>query len=487
MPAGVGQFIVGVMTTIEMADPRRTRVELTTAQLDDLRSRIKGRVLHEGDEGWTEAIQIWNAMVATVPALVVQPVSAHDVAATLRFARAHDLLLSIKGGGHNIAGTAIAEDGLALDMSHMREITVDADAGLAHVEPGCLLKDVDRATQEHGLATVLGFISEVGVAGLTLGGGLGYLTRRFGWTVDNLVEVQIVTADGQIRVASREANAELFWGVRGAGANLGVVTRFTFRLHEVGPTVYGGLIAWPFGRADEVLSAYWTITRQAPRELAVWLILLNAPAEPFVPRQWHGKPICAMAVCYTGDLADVPRVTAPIRELADPIVDLLSEQPYTQVQSYLDDGEPTGNHYYWKTEYAAELSDGLLATARDLFVHCPIPGAELGFLHLAGSVNEREEDDGAVGNRDAHYAIGVNGMWEPGEPDADVFRQWIRDAGERIRPFSTGGNYINFQTADEDEGRVRAMYGANFSRLVEVKKAYDPDNLFRVNRNITAS
>ena len=211
---------------------------------------------------------------------------------------------------------------------------------------------------------MLGFISEVGVAGLTLGGGLGYLARQFGWTVDNLVEVEIVTADGQIRTASRDENTELFWALRGGGGNFGVVTRFTFRLHEVGPTVHGGLIAWPFERAAEVLSACRMITSQAPRELAVWLILLQAPPEPFVPRQWHGKRICAMAVCYSGDLADVPRVLAPIRALADPVLDLLAEQPYAQVQSYLDDTEPKGHHYYWKTEYTAELSDGLLATVR---------------------------------------------------------------------------------------------------------------------------
>ena len=252
-----------------------------------------------------------------------------------------------------------------LDMSRMRDVTVIPDAKLAHVGPGCLLKDVDRATQEHGLATVLGFISEVGVAGLTLGGGLGYLTRRFGWTVDNLEEVEIVTADGEIRTANRDEHADLFWALRGAGANFGVVTRFTFRLHEVGPTVYGGLIAWPFERADEILPAYRTITTEAPRELAVRLNLLRAPAAPFVPEPWHGKRICALAVCYSGDLGNVDEVFAPMRALADPVVDLLPEQPYTQVQSYLDEAEPKGNHYYWKTEYVAELSDGLLSTWRD--------------------------------------------------------------------------------------------------------------------------
>jgi FAD/FMN-containing dehydrogenase len=346
---------------------------------------------------------------------------------------------------------------------------------------------VDQATQQHGLATVLGFISQVGVSGLTLGGGLGYLARRFGWTADNLEEAEIVTADGQIRIANREDNAELFWALRGGGGNFGVVTRFTFRLHEVGPAVYGGLIAWPFERADEILAAYRAITAEAPRELAVWLVLLQAPPAPFVPEEWHGRRICSMVVCYTGDAADAGEAVAPIRALGDPILDLLHQQPYLQLQSFLDDTEPTGSHYYWRTEYMAELGDGLLSTVRNLFSTCPIPGGEIGFLHLGGALNERAEDDGAVGNRNARFVIGVKGMWDAGAPDAESFRQWIRHAGTRIRPFSTGRSYINFQTADEDEQRIHATYGTNFERLAEIKKVYDPDNMFRVNRNITPS
>jgi FAD/FMN-containing dehydrogenase len=471
-------------TTIDLAGLDGGHVNLTAEQLDDLDSQVAGRLLRPGDDGWDDALLVWNGMAAKVPALVLQPTSAHDVAAAVRFARDHRLLLSIKGGGHNIAGTAIAERGLTLDLSRMHHITVDPDARLAHVGPGCLLKDLDQATQAHGLATVLGFISEVGVAGLTLGGGLGYLTRRFGWTVDNLEEVEIVTADSRIRRASRTEHPDLFWAIRGAGANLGVVTSFTFRLHQLGRTVYGGLIAWPFERAEEILHAYRTITTQAPRELTVFLILSRAPAAPFVPEAWHGRRICAMAVCYSGDLDHVDEALAPIRALGDPVVDLLEAQPYTQVQSYLDDSEPKGHHYYWKTEYLAELDDNLLSTMRDLFAECPVPEAELGFLHLGGALNEHEGDDGAVGNRDARFALGVNGMWEPEEPDADTFRQWIRDAWERVRPFSTGATYINFQTADEDQERIRATYGTNFDRLVEIKQRYDPDNLFRANRNI---
>jgi hypothetical protein len=248
--------------------------------------------------------------------------------------------------------------------------------------------------------------------------------------------------------------------------------------------VHGGLIAWPFARAGEVLAAYRDLTAAAPRELAVWLIMLRAPAAPFVPEEWHGERICAMSVCYSGDLDHTGEALAPLRALGDPVLDLLHDQPYTELQSYLDETEPRGHHYYWRTGYAAGLSDELLARSRDLFAGCPVPDAEIGFLHLGGRLNELEPDDGAVGNRDARFAFGVNGMWEPGERDADAHRRWIRAAAEELRPYSTGASYINFQTADEDEARVRATYGDNFSRLVAVKTAFDPGNVFRSNRNV---
>ena len=470
--------------TIELSGRSGGPVAVPGEALEDLAGRVEGRLLGPDDPGWDDAVRIWNGLAATAPALVLQPASATDVAAAVGFARAHGLLLGVKGGGHNIAGTAIAEGGLALDLSGLRQLTVDPEARLAHVGPGCRLADVDQATQAHGLATPLGFISKVGVAGLTLGGGLGYLTRRFGWTADNLVEAEVVCADGQVRTASRERHPDLFWALRGGGGNLGVVTRFTFQLHPVGPQVVGGLIAWPFERAEEVMAAYRTLTAAAPRELATWLILLNAPPAPFVPAAWHGRRLCTFAVCHSGDPGDAERDLAPVRALGDPVFDLLGPQPYTEVQSYLDDTEPDGHHYYWRTEFLAGLEDGLLAGMRELFADCPIPEAELGVLHLSGALNERPADDGAVGNRDARYVLGVNGMWAPDEPEAGRFRQWVRDAGARLRPWSTGATYINFQTADEGDDRVRATYGANYDRLVEVKRRYDPDNLFRANRNI---
>ena len=451
---------------------------------DALAERLRGALLAPGDAGFEDATRLWNGMIDKTPALVVQPTGTADVVEAVNFAREHDLELSVRGGGHNIAGTGLADAGLTIDMSRLRGILVDPESRTAMVQAGCSLGEVDRETQLHGLATPLGFVSNVGVAGLTLGGGLGYLTRRFGWAVDNLLEVEIVTADGQIRRAGRDENADLFWAIRGAGANLGVVTSFTFRLHEVGPTVYGGLIAWPFERAAEILRAYRTLTGEAPRELAVWMNLLRAPAAPFVAPQWHGERICAMAVCYSGDLRRVDDALAPIRGLGDPVFDLLAQQPYTAVQSYLDATEPKGKHYYWKTEYLADLTDDFLATWRDLAAECPTSETQMGLLHLGGALNEHDADDGAVGNRDARYVCGALGMWEPDEPGAATFPQWVRGAWERFRAFSTGGNYVNLQTADEDDERIRATYGANFERLREIKQCYDPGNVFRSNRNI---
>jgi FAD/FMN-containing dehydrogenase len=454
-------------------------VSLSSEKLEELGSRIEGAILCAGDDGWDDAVLVWNAMVTKLPALVVQPMSARDVAAVVAFARDHRLLLSVKGGGHNIAGTCIAEDGVMLDMARMRTVAVDPDRRLAHVGPGCLLGDVDRATQEHGLATTLGFVSETGVAGLTLGGGFGYLARRFGWAVDNLEEVEIVTADGQIRVANRDRDADLFWAIRGGSGNFGIVTRFTFRLHEVGPTVTGGLVLWDVARAEEILDAYADITRAAPRELSVGAAVLTAPPAPFVPAEWHGKKAMGIVVCHSG--ASPERDLEPIRALGDPIVDLIGPLPYTAQQSLMDDMDPKGLHQYWKAEFLAELSPAYLAAFREQALKATSWHSYSVIFHIGGALNERAPDDGAVGNRDAQFVSGFSGVWVPGEtPDQTA---WVQEAWAAIRPFSTG-NYVNFQLAEDDEERLAAAYGANYERLRRVKASYDPENLFRSNRNI---
>jgi FAD/FMN-containing dehydrogenase len=467
--------------TIDTAGVDGGPVSLAAKQLDELDSRVQGRLLRPGDQGWNDAVSIWNGMAARLPALVLQPASAHDVAAAVGFARDNGLLLSVKGGGHNIAGTSIAEGGLTLDMSRMREVAVDPDAKVVHVGPGCLLGEVDQATQAHGLAAVLGFVSETGVGGLTLGGGFGYLTRRFGWTVDNLAEVEIVTADGRIRTANRDQHPELFWALRGGGGNFGVVTRFSFHLREVGPAVTGGLIVWSAERAEEVLAAYRDLTEQAPRELTAATIVRLAPPAPFLPQQWHGKPIAGIQVCHSGANAEAD--LAPVRALGNRIVDLVGPKPYVAVQSMLNAMEPKWLHRYWKAEFFPGLSSGFLDAWRSSALRVTSPLSQSVLFHLAGALNDHEGDDGAVGNRDARYIGGFNATWPPGAP-ADPHVAWARAGWERIRPFSTGGNYVNFQLADDDSTRTAAAYGNNYQRLQRVKADYDPDNLFRRNRNI---
>ena len=469
------------MDGIDLAGLDGGSVTLSAQELGALASRVRGPLLRVGDDGWDEAVLVWNGMVAKVPALVLQPTSPADVAEAVRFAAERRLLLGIKGGGHNIAGTAIAPGGLTLDMSLMRDVTVDVATRQVHVGPGCKLGHVDVVTQEHGLAAVLGFVSETGVAGLTLGGGFGYLTRRFGWTVDTLDEVEVVTADGQLHTASRDENADLFWALRGGGGNFGVVTRFTFRLYEVGPLITGGLIAWGAERADEVLAVHRQLTDSAPRELTTVLTIRLAPPAPFLPPEWHGKPIVGIVACHSGP--DAAADLAPLRDLGSPIADLIVEKPYAAQQSMLDATQPKGPHYYWKTEFIPGLSDDFVGSFKAGAMKVTSPMSQSIMFHLAGALNERSEDDGAVGNREAGFVTGYTASWRPDDPRGAEHVAWARNSWAGIRPFSTG-NYVNFQVTDDDAARTAAAYGRNYERLQQVKAAYDPENLFRVNRNI---
>ena len=468
---------------IEVAGVDGGHVTLSPKDLALLAGEPDGRVLRAGDPGWDEATLVWNAMVARQPVLVFRPTSTRDVAAAVKLAADHGILLSVKGGGHNIAGTSIAPGGLTLDMSLMRTVHVDPAAGIAHVGAGCLLKHVDAATQEHGLAAVLGFVSETGVAGLTLGGGFGYLTRRFGWTVDSLEAVEIVTADGQVRTASRDEEPELFWALRGGGGNFGVVTGFTFRLFEVGPVITGGLIAWSADEADKVLAMYSDFTESAQREVTTALVVRLAPPAPFVPPEWHGKPIVAMVVCHSG--SDPEGDLRPVRSLGNPVVDVIMEKPYAAQQAMLDATQPKGLNYYWKSEFIPTFSPEYRTTLLEnaLRLTSPMSQSVAGF-HIGGALNERDEDDGAVGNRDARYVAAIAACWPPGDERAEEHLAWARRSWEAVRPFSTGGNYVNFQVFDDDTSRTAAAYRANYERLQRAKATYDPDNLFRVNRNV---
>jgi FAD/FMN-containing dehydrogenase len=445
---------------------------------------LEGALLYPGGDGFDDAVRIWNGMIKRRPSLVVRPAGTPDVVRTVDFAREHELELSIKGGGHNIAGLALSDGGITLDMSSLRGVAVDARAARAAVDAGCTLGDVDRATQEHGLATTLGFVSLTGVAGLTVGGGFGYLSRRFGWTVDDLEAVGIVTADGTLRRASRSENVDLFWAIRGGGGNFGVITEFVFRLHEVGPQVTAGLIAWPASDAERVLDLFRQVTDGGPRELTIAALMRNAPPAPWLPEAAHGTPIVALVICHSGTLEQAAADLAPIRSLGTPLADVIQVKPYVAQQAMLDATQPQGRHYYWKSEFLRGLDDELLRTYRAQFVGNTAPANQIVLFQIGGAIHDLPEDDGAVGNREAGFACVIQAMWPEGDPAGGAHRDWVRRSWEALRPYSSGGNYVNFQTEDEADDRTRQSYRGNFARLGAIKATYDPGNLFRVNRNI---
>ena len=453
-------------------------------RLTALAMELDGAVLHPSDEAYAESVLLWNGMITKRPAVVVRAASIDDVVRTVNFVRENQLELSIKGGGHNIAGLALSDGGVTLDMSALRGVSVDPEARLARVGAGCTLGDVDRATQEHGLATTLGFVSATGAAGLTLGGGFGYLTRRFGWTVDDLEEVEVVIADGSVLRSSRTENEDLFWALRGGGGNFGVVTEFVYRLHDVGPQVTGGIIAWPASEADAVLDLYRKTVESSPRELTLVVVMRNAPPAPWLPAEAHGTPIIFMVACHSGSLEQAEADLAPIRAHGEPLADLVQVKDYAAQQTMLDATQPKGMHFYWKSEFIPGLSDELLDTYKAQFVDNKLPANQIVIFQLDGALSEHPEDDGAVGNRDAAFACVMQAMWAPDSPAGDANRDWVRKAWNALKPFSTGGNYVNFQTADETDERTAESYRDNYARLEAIKARYDPSNLFRVNRNI---
>ncbi len=459
---------------------------VSQSEIDALSASLSGNLIYPDDPRFAEATLIWNAMISKKPALVIQPENLEDVGRIVDFARENHLEISIKGGGHNIAGLALSDQGITLDMSSFKTVDVDVDNMVARVGAGCTLGEVDRVTQEHGLAATLGFVSETGVAGLTLGGGFGYLTRQFGWTVDDLLEVEIVTADGQSQRASRDVNEDLFWALRGGGGNFGVVTEFVFRLHQIGPEVTAGLIAWSADEAESVLEMFRAVTDSAPREMTTVVLMRNAPPAPWLPEERHGQPLIAFVVVHTGDPEQAARDIGPIREHGAPWADLIQRKPYADQQAMLDATQPKGMHYYWKSEFLPHLSDELLQVVREQVRDLEAPANQIVLFHLSGANSDHAEDDGAVGNRDAAFACAIASLSAPDSDAIDANREWVRDAWMALKPFSTGGNYINFQTEDEDADRTGEAYRENLERLSEIKARYDPANLFRVNRNIVS-
>jgi FAD/FMN-containing dehydrogenase len=422
-------------------------------------------------------------MIDRRPAMVVRCLGVADVITCVKFASEHRLLLCIKGGGHNIAGLATADGALMLDMSLMRGVWVDRENKIAHAQAGCLLGDVDRETQLYGLATVLGFVSLTGIVGLTLGGGFGYLTKRWGWTTDNVLGMNVVSADGCLVRASDEENEDLFWGLRGGGGNFGIVTGIDYRLHEVGPEVIGGAVAWPVDEASKVLELYRSLAEAAPPELTLVWLMRPAPPAPWLPQEMHFKPIVVLLACYSGDLDTGEKAVAPIKSYGKPLGDVLVRRPYAQLQSMLDATQPNGRRYYWKSEYLPGIAPAMDEKLIEHAAKIPSPHSAVILFQLEGALNTLPEDHSPVGNRDARYVLNIGGSWDNKEDDR-LNVQWAKDTWNDLKSFSTGGNYINFLTEDEGPERVEAALGNGLKRLAEIKAKWDPENVFRTNRNI---
>jgi FAD/FMN-containing dehydrogenase len=459
-------------------------IELKQEMLDSLKLRLRGPVFAPGDAGYEESRTVWNAMIDRRPAVVVRCLGGADVIACVQFARANELLLCIKGGGHNIAGLATADGALMLDMSLMRGVWVDPHKKLAHAQSGCLLGDVDRETQVHGLAAVLGFVSLTGIAGLTLGGGFGYLTRRWGWTSDNVIGMDVVTADARLVRASLDENTDLFWGLRGGGGNFGVVTGIDYALYPVGPEIVGGVVAWPASEAPKVLELYRTLAEKAPPELTLVVLMRPAPPVPWLPKDKHGKPIVAVLACYSGRPEEGEKAVTPIKSFGNPIGDVLVRRPYAQMQSLLDATQPKGRRYYWKSEYISRIEPALCEKIVKHAARIQSPHSMVGLFQIEGALNRLKEEHSPVGNRDARYVLNLAGSWEKAEADT-ANTEWAREAWNDMKSFSTGGTYINFLTEDEGPERIEAALGKGLERLAEIKARWDPQNMFRTNRNIT--
>jgi FAD/FMN-containing dehydrogenase len=459
-----------------------TAAVLPPGAIDQLTSRLPGQLHPPASPEFEEACTIWNAMIERRPGLVIRCSSAADVSHAVRFAREHDLVLAVRGGGHNIAGNALCDGGVMLDLSPMKSVEVNPSARTARVGGGATLAEFDREAQAFGLATPLGVNSTTGVAGLTLGGGFGWLSRRFGLTIDNLLSAEVVLANGEVVRASATESPDLFWALRGGGGNFGVVTSFEFRLHPVGPEVLAGLIVHPLDAARDVLHFYRDFLPTTPDEFVCWLVMRKAPPLPFLPAEWHGKEILALAVCYSGAIDEGERVAAPLRKFGTPIADVIAPQPYAAWQTILDPLLTPGLRNYWKSHDFQEVSDGLIdaliAHARKL----PDPNTEIAFAQLGGAVSRVPADATAYSHRDGQFVMNVHGRWEDPAKDA-VCIGWARDLFRATAPFATGAVYVNFLTGEEGD-RIRAAYGRNYDRLVKLKNRYDRGNLFRVNQNI---
>lgn len=472
------------MTTAKVRTLDGREAILEQGDLDALNAATRGMVMTPGDPGYDASRTIWNGMIDRHPGLVVRCIGAADVVACVKYARERGLEVCIRGGGHNIAGLAVSDGAMMLDMTHMKGVHVDVEKRVAHCQAGCTLGDVDRDTQLHGLAAVLGFVSNTGITGLTLGGGFGYLTRRYGWTSDNVRSFEIVTSDGKLRRVSDNEDPDLFWGLRGGGGNFGVVTQIEYDLFPVGPEIVGGAIAWRFEDAAEVLEMFREINKSAPPELVCVGAIRRAPPAPWLPPEVHGKLIAALFVCDTGPVKEAEKRVAAIKSFGNPVGDVVMRRSYVSQQSLVDATQPNGRRYYWKSEYLPGVEKGFLDEFIKHGERTISPHSAMLMFPLHGSLGHLPEEHSAVGNRKTETVFNVAASWEePADDDKNI--AWARAAWSDLKAYSTGGTYINFLTEEEGDDRIQDAYGGNYERLIEIKTKYDPDNFFRVNKNIT--
>jgi len=450
-------------------------------KLQEFSSTLRGHVVQPGDADYDASRKVYNAMIDRMPGLVVYCHDVADVMRSVNFAREQSLLLAVRGGGHNGGGLGVCDEGLVLDLSGLKGIRVDAAARTVRVEGGCLWREVDHATHAFGMATPSGIIGSTGVGGLTLGGGLGHLTRKWGLTIDNLLEADVVLASGQMVTASAEDNPELFWALRGGGGNFGVVTSFLFRLHPV-DTIIGGPTFWATEQTAEVMRWYRDFIVAAPEDLNGFFATTTVPpAAPF-PEALHGRQVCGVVWCYTGDPAKADAVFKPVREFASPLMHGVQAMPYPALQSAFDGLYPPGEEWYWRADFVNELGDAAIAEHVRFAATLPTPKSTMHLYPITGAAHRVKAGDTAFSYRDANWAEVIVGV-SPDPEDRARITAWTKDYWNAVHPHCAGGAYVNMMM-DEGEDRIRAAYRDNYQRLVDVKRQFDPDNLFRVNQNI---
>jgi len=443
---------------------------------------LQGTVIQPGESNYDEARKIWNAMIDRKPELIVQINSSDDVSSAIKFAVANKLDITIRGAGHNIAGNCICDGGLMIDFSAMKKVNVDVDKKIARVQPGATLKDFDAETQKHGMATPVGINSTTGIAGLTLGGGFGWMTRKHGFTIDNLLSAEVVTVDGKKLRASEKENADLFWAIRGGGGNFGVVTEFEFKLHLVGPEILSGLLVFPFKDAKSILKQYRDFITTTPPEFNVWVVLRKAPPLPFLPEEVHGKEVVVLAVAVLGDLEKNEKLIDTLRAFGQPVGEFIGRMPYVNWQQMFDPLLTPGARNYWKSHNFTELSDGAFDQMIEYAGKLPSPQCEIFLVYLEGKFNTVPVNEMAYPNRDLKYILNVHGRWDDAKQDKEGIG-WAREFFDATLKFASAGAYVNFMTEDEED-RVKNAYGANYNKLVDIKKKYDPNNLLKHNQNI---